>query len=93
MKVKIFKISLVALFLLLFLLSFAWAWDPPDFRNTGHTWDEKNGSTAYRYPSRNFVDGYYIIFNGPYNWVILNLSKSIKKSNSLNETQNISRAQ
>jgi len=94
MKVRIAKICLVALLLLLFSFSLSLAWDPPPYRNTGHTWDEKNGSTAYRYNNtRNYVDGYFIIFTNPYTWVIVDFSKAVKKNGSLKANQTFNRAQ
>jgi len=93
MKVSIAKVSLVALLLLLFSFSFSLAWDPPEYRNTGHTWDEKNGSTAYRNYGRNLVDGYFIIFTNPYTWVIVDFGKTVKKDGSTKTNQTVNRAQ
>ena len=93
MKVSIAKVSLVALLLLLFSFSFSLAWDPPEYRNTGHTWDEKNGSTAYRNYGRNLVDGYFIIFTNPYTWVIVDFGKTVKKDGSTKANQTVNRAQ
>lgn len=93
MKVSIAKVFLVALLLLLFSFSFSLAWDPPEYRNTGHTWDEKNGSTAYRNYGRNLVDGYFIIFTNPYTWVIVDFGKTVKKDGSAKSDQTLKRAQ
>lgn len=93
MKASIAKVCLVALLLLLFGFSLSLAGDPLPFRNTGHTWDEKNGSTAYRNYGRNYVDGYFIIFTNPYTWVIVDFSKTVKKDGSLKANQTVNKAQ
>ena len=88
MRVKFGRVSLMALLLLLFTFSISWSGDPrlnrSGSKNTGHTWDEKaeGGSIIFKSHSRDYMDGYYIIFTNPYNWVILDFSKMVKKSGS-----------
>lgn len=99
MKVRIAKVCLVALLLLLFIYSISLAGDPPPYRSTGkstgNTWDEKSegGGIIFSGKHRFFVDGYYIIISNSYTWVIVDLSKTINKSNSLKADQNIKKAQ
>jgi len=88
MREKFGRVSLTALLLLLFAFSISWSGDPRLYRsgskNAGHTWDEKGegGSIIFKNHSRDYRDGYYIIFTNPYNWVILDFSKMVKKSGS-----------
>ncbi|HKZ21960.1 MAG TPA: hypothetical protein VJ165_02030 [candidate division Zixibacteria bacterium] len=88
MRAKCSKVSLTALLLLLFAFSISLSGDPRLYRNsgksTGHTWDEKGegGSIIFKSHSRDYMDGYYIIFTNPYNWVILDFSKMVKKNGS-----------
>ena len=88
MRVKFSRVSLMALLLLLFSFSISLSGDPRLYRSssksTGHTWDEKaeGGSIIFKSHSRDYMDGYYIIFTNPYNWVILDFSKMVKKNGS-----------
>ena len=81
MSKKFLKVSLVALWLLL-LFSLCFAWDPP-IRNTGHTWDEKSGSTSYKGNLREIQQRYFIVLNSPFDWGIFTPGKiEVKKSSN-----------
>ena len=81
MSKKFLKVSLVALGLLL-LFSFCFAWDPP-YRNTGHTWDERGGSTSYKGNSRDIQQRYFIVLFSPFDWGVFDLGKiEVKKSSN-----------
>ena len=88
MRVKFSRVSLTALMLLLFAFSISLPGDPRLYRSTsksaGNTWDEKSegGSIIFKNHPRDYMDGYYIIFTNPYNWVILDFSKMVKKNGS-----------
>lgn len=81
MRVKSIKVSLTALMLLLFLFSISWPGTPTRQRttakSTGNTWDEKSqgGGTIFKVGAREFLDGYYIIYTDPYNWLIMDIGK------------------
>lgn len=88
MRVKFGRVNLTALLLLLFAFSISWSGDPRLYRSsgksTGNTWDEKSkgGGIIFKGKSPIFMDGYYIIFTDPYNWVILDFAKTVKKNGS-----------
>ena len=98
MRVKFCRVSLMAL-LLLFAFSISLAGDPSRYKSTtkgtGHTWDEKSegGSIIFKTHSRDYMDGYYIIFTNPYNWVILDFSKMVKKNGSTKAGETLKKAQ
>lgn len=83
--------------LLLFLFSISWPGTPSRQRNsaksTGHTWDERGqgGGIIYKVGAREFMDGYYIIYANPYNWLIVDFGK-INKEDGSTEAVNSAKA-
>ncbi len=85
--------------LLLFLFSISWPGTPSrqrtTSRSTGNTWDERSqgGGIIFKVGARDFMDGYYIIYANPYNWMIMDFGKTGKYDGSTEAVNSVKAVQ